>query len=95
MIAFMIAKGTPINAVKNGEWMGNYFEPRTTTKDLMFFLEDLRIDPLGAGRTLACAPGDVTIGGAWARAGFYGFAVTDPTHRYAMILVSHQYVKVG
>ena len=72
MLALNVAKGTKGLVIKDGkEWVAPNFITHTTTRDLMFFVEDIRIDPLGH---VGCGPQDVaTIGGAYAKGGWYGF----------------------
>jgi len=71
MIALEVKKGTKGKVIKEGkEWHGSNIKDHTTTKDLLFFAEDIRIDPLG---NLGPDPNGVTIGGAYAKAGWYGF----------------------
>ena len=72
MIALEVKKGTDGLVIKDGkEWVAPNFTNHTTTKDLLFFAEDIRIDPLGK---VGCGPQDcVTIGGVYAAGGWYGF----------------------
>ena len=70
MIALEVKAGTQGKVIKDGrEWRGENFKDHTVTKDLLFFAEDIAIDPLG---NLSPVDG-VTVGGAWAKAGWYGF----------------------
>lgn len=74
MRAFTIAKGTTIKIIKEKtEWYAENFAEHVTTKENMFFLEDMVVDPTGIlGQ--ACGPQHKrTIGGAYAAAGNYGF----------------------
>ena len=79
MIAFIIPEKTEVKVIaKNTEWYSYNFKPFTTTKENMFFLEDVRIDPLG---NVACGPQDrSTVGGSWAKAGYYGFESKETGH---------------
>jgi hypothetical protein len=72
MRAFEIKTGTIVSVIKEGkEWYGPNFEEHETTKDNLFFLEEIAIDPMGHVGT---GPQHrVTIGGAYAKAGYYGF----------------------
>ena len=71
MIALEVKAGTKGKVIKDGrEWHGDNFKDHTATKDLLFFAEDIVIDPIGK---LGPAPNGVTVGGAWAKAGWYGF----------------------
>ena len=71
MIALEVKEGTEGKVIREGkEWHGSNFKAHTTTKDLMFFAEDIVIDPLGH---IGPSPNGVTVGGTWAKAGWYGF----------------------
>jgi len=72
MRAFEVKKGTKCSVIKDGaEWTSNHFKPFTTTKDLLFFVEEIAIDPAGI---VGCGPQHKNvIGGAWAAGGYYGF----------------------
>ena len=70
MTALEVKAGTQGKVIKDGrEWRGENFKDHAVTKDLLFFAEDIAIDPLGNLSPV----GGVTIGGAWAKAGWYGF----------------------
>ena len=70
MIALEVKKGTKGKVIQDGkEWRGENFKEHTTTKDLLFFAEDIIVDPFGKLGPV----GGVTVGGAWARAQWYGF----------------------
>lgn len=70
MVALEVKKGTKGQIIRDGqEWTGNNFREFETTKDLLFFAEEIAIDPLfKLGQV-----GTNTIGAAWALAGWYGF----------------------
>ena len=71
MRAFEVKKGTVVQVIKEGrEWATPNFIERECKKDNLFFLEDIRIDPIGK---LGPMPGGVTIGGHYAHLGYYGF----------------------
>ena len=73
MIAFQVKKGTVVHCIEDGkEWAAPNIREHETVKDNLFFLEELIVDPTGISRT-ACIPNCVTIGSAYAGAGFYGF----------------------
>jgi len=73
MIALIVPKNTEVTVIKdNTEFYGNNLKQHVTTKENMFFAEDIRIDPLG---NVGCGPQDEsTIGGWYAEHGYYGFA---------------------
>jgi len=90
MRAFTIKKGTPAKVIRDGkEWLNDNFVNHTTTKDNMFFIEDMTVDPTGISKT-ACVPGTVVVGSAWAGAGYYGFRKDGYT-----LLVQFDYVYVS
>ena len=71
MKMFTVEAGTKVKLIKtNTEWYTYNFVDHTLKHDQSFFLEDVRIDPVG--RVANCR-GNVTVGSAWAEAGFYGF----------------------
>lgn len=73
MRAFIIAKNTPAYVVKQyGNW--NTEMRRIHTKEEhMFFVEEMRIDPTGIAKHCSVPADAKTIGGQFARDGFYGF----------------------
>jgi hypothetical protein len=75
MRAFVVKAGTEVKVIAKGkEWDSRNFEDQTTTEEQVFFLEDMRIDPLGIhGPPLK----GVTVGSAWADAGWYGFELEN------------------
>lgn len=73
MHAFIIPANTPIKVIRaNTEWRAENFRDAKTTKENFFFAEDLHVDPTGISKT-ASVPGTVTVGSAWANAGWFGF----------------------
>lgn len=71
-VALSIPKGTKALVIKDGkEWRGDNFHDYVTTKNLMFFREEIAVDPVGS--LGACRHHAVTIGGDIARKGYYGF----------------------
>ena len=72
MRAFEIKAGTVVRVIKDGqEWYGPNFQSHTTTQDNLFFLEEVAIDPFGK---VGCGPQfKKTIGGHYAKSGWYGF----------------------
>lgn len=72
MKLFVVKAGTPVKVHDNSRAsLGYPVEDRVTKRELAFELEEVRIDPLGLGRE------GVTIGSAWAEAGWYGFGYKD------------------
>lgn len=69
---FLIPQGTRIQAVRSGlDWSPRNMRSHVTRKDNVFDKEEVIVDPvgkLGANRQHAC-----TIGGSYARNGWYGF----------------------
>jgi len=71
MRAFEVKKGTIVNVIAEGkEWFSYNFEEHECQKDNLFFVEDICVDPLGH---VGCRPNEQNIGGAYAKAGYYGF----------------------
>lgn len=71
MRGFLVVKDTKVRVIKEGkEWYGSNFVDHVCKQDNMFFTEDIRIDPVGI---LGPCKNGVTVGGSWAKAGWYGF----------------------
>jgi hypothetical protein len=91
---FVVSAGTPVKVHDNSRGSYGYStEDRVTKRELSFTLEDVRIDPVGqVGRSR----GGVTIGSAWAEAGWYGFGYEDGPcgHKGWMVLVPASAVRV-
>lgn len=70
---FEILAGTEVKVIKVGqEWYGENFRIWTTQHDNLFDKEDMRIDPTGIASWCPALNG-ITIGSAYAKAGWYGF----------------------
>jgi len=71
LIALVVKKDTEVKTIQDGqEWKWENFKSEVLASDKMFSAEDIRIDPLGH---IGCGPQDTkVIGGAWAKAGWYG-----------------------
>jgi hypothetical protein len=70
---FEILAGTEVRVIKDGrEWRGENIRSWITRKDNLFDKAELCVDPTGIA-TWASVPGGVTIGSAFAEAGYYGF----------------------
>lgn len=69
---FKIHAGTKVKLIKEGkEWYAHNFLEYTTTVDTIFEKHEIVIDPVGR---ISCHAGYVnTIGGQYAKAGWYGF----------------------
>ena len=71
MKLFKVAKGTEVKVIKGGvEWYSGNFVTHTTKNENIFELEQIVIDPVGKQGPNKHG---VTVGGAWANAGWYGF----------------------
>jgi len=92
MRAFMIDKGVQARAIKDTvlDWQMQNYKTITTSDDLMFFIEDMRIDPTGIAKHASTPANRVTIGGHWASQGYYGFE-----RKGWVLLVHHSQVTVG
>ena len=71
MIALVVKKDTQVKTIQDGqEWKWDNIKSEVLAEDRMFFAEDIRIDPLGH---VGCGPQNTNVvGGAWAKAGWYG-----------------------
>jgi hypothetical protein len=77
MKLFHVKQGTAVKIHDNTDGTVATYrtEDRVLKCDMIFELEDVRIDPVGR---VGCHRGFVkTIGGAWADAGYYGFGYKD------------------
>lgn len=73
---FKVPAGTLVRTIKvNDEW---YSKSETTSRDTFFEVEDIRIDPMGH---VGVGPQYFkTVGGVWAKLGYYGFKImASPT----------------
>ena len=89
---FLIKKGTPVRIVdfSRVNYPGSIVK-LITTKDIVFGKEDLTIDPTGIAWKYTAVPQNVkTIGGDYAKKGYYGFNYEKHT-----MLVASSYVKYG
>jgi hypothetical protein len=70
---FEIKAGTEVRVIKVGqEWYAQNFKEWTTRQDNLFDKEQMTIDPTGIASWCPPLKG-VTIGSAYADAGWYGF----------------------
>jgi len=71
MKMFKVAQGTKVVVIKSGaEWYTKNFVDHSTKNENLFAMEEIVIDPVGK---LGPSKNGVTVGGAWAAAGYYGF----------------------
>ena len=72
---FIVEKGVVARAIKDGrEWVDKNFQTIKTKEVNVFDKHELIIDPTGIGTAYALTRANkVTIGGAYAAAGWYGF----------------------
>jgi len=71
---FVVEEGTKVRVIREKkEWYPENFAEHVTQHTNVFDKSELVVDPTGIGRKYASVPNDVTVGGAWAQAGWYGF----------------------
>lgn len=89
MKLFTIKSGTPCRVVKVGnEWTPGNILTHETEHENVFEVEDIAIDPVGR---VNCHAGMTrTIGGSYARNGYYGFV-----KRGWIIIVHQSFVQVS
>ena len=63
----------------------------TMKRDEMYFVEDIRVDPIGKA---GLGPVGPTIGAEYARKGWYGFALPKNSKGYELLLVPASAVEV-
>lgn len=70
---FEIKAGTEVKVIRDGkEWYSDNFRIHVTKEDNLFDKEEMIIDPTGIASW--CPPiNGVTVGSAYAKAGWYGF----------------------
>jgi len=93
MKGFIVKEGTKIQVQDTVKSRG-YWKPfdMVTTKENLFFSEDIVIDPIGK---IGCHKGyKATVGGMYAEGGYYGFQRMDldtgRRDRYIMLVGLHQ-----
>lgn len=92
MKAFIVKQGTKVQAVIfNSYGSAPTIEKKEMKKDVMYFSEDICIDPLGK---LGAGPQSNTIGGSWAKMGFYGFELPENSKGYKIMLVHANDVEI-
>lgn len=73
---FEILAGTELLVIKDQrgvEWRSTNFRRWVARHDNLFDKEDMCIDPTGIASSWCSVPNGITIGSAYARAGYYGF----------------------
>lgn len=76
MKLFRVHKGTPVKVIADHkEWVSFNFVDMETTKDNIFTLEEMTLDPTGCGVNHCLTPDKHpnVVGDAWVKAGYYGF----------------------
>jgi len=88
---FEVKAGTKVLVIKDGvEWFGYNFKDWTTKQDNLFEKEEMVIDPTGIATWTPPLSG-VTIGSAYAKAGWYGFK----SHGYIVLVGGHNVRYIG
>lgn len=73
MKLFKVEEGTSIKIIEEGsDWLPSNIHNTSTTEEILFELNEMRVDPTGIS-DLACTPEDQVVGGEWAKKGWYGF----------------------
>lgn len=83
---------TTVRIIKEGvEWFSNNFQEHETTKDNVFNLEEMTIDPtMPYSSWCLTRYNKSTVGGYWAECGYYGFRqngwfVLIPTNKVTLV----------
>lgn len=84
MRAFVVKKGTEVFAAGFKKSSSVVLDKKITKEDKMYFIEDIGVDPIGKVGT---GPNHNSIGGQWAREGYYGFKLPQNTQGYELMLV--------
>jgi hypothetical protein len=92
MRAFVIEEGTRVNAIKFNGLAQPQIDEKVIKEQTLYFLEDIVIDPVGK---IGCGPQYMTIGGDWARKGYYGFQLPKNKSGYDIILVHSSDITVN
>lgn len=88
---FEVKQGTEVKVIKDGvEWYSQNFRTWITKKDNLFDKEEMIIDPTFIASW--CPPkGGVTVGSAYAEAGYYGFR----SQGYAILVPASKVKYIG
>ena len=76
MKLFSVSKGTKVRVIEDGqEWYSDNIKNHETSENHAFELEEMCVDPVrtNGGNPASSAFDLNTVGGDWARAGWYGF----------------------
>jgi len=92
MRAWLIKEGVIAQAVKFNGLASPTIENKIIKEEVMYFEEDVAIDPIGK---FGCGPQYNTIGGQWARKGFYGFKLPENKSGYDILLVHTNDIVIG
>ena len=83
MKLFVLHPGTPIRVIEDGkDWLPGNFKDTVLKQKLMFDLEDLLVDPTGPQH-------EKTVGGYYAKHGWYGFSYQGPSKRYIILVLGN------
>lgn len=83
---FLIKQNTEVLAVSYSKEAPSSIEAKKTNKEVIYSLEDVQVDPVGK---LGSHKESVSLGGQFARDGFYGFKLPNNKKGYETMLV-HQ-----
>jgi hypothetical protein len=93
MRAWLIKEGVEGHAVKfEGLVSTPKIEKKVIKEEVMYFEEDVEIDPVGK---FGCGPNQKSIGGDWARKGYYGFKLPENKSGYKLILIHSNDIEIG
>lgn len=92
MRAWLLKEGTEVIAVNFKGYGAPQLDKKVLKEEVMYFEEDIAIDPIGK---LGCGPGDITIGGDWAKKGFYGFKLPENKSGYSIMLAHSNDIQIG
>jgi len=71
---FIVKEGVRAKAIKEGdEWYGRNFVDLTTRQVNVFEKCELVVDPTGVSKVASVPQHRKTVGGDWAKKGWYGF----------------------
>ena len=89
---FEIPQGTDVLTIEDGkDWIYDHFTKTALKKSTIFEKEDMMVDPTGISRDCA-VPSQQTLGGMYARAGYYAFRFTSNRARKFVILAKQESV---
>jgi len=82
--AFIVKEGTSVIAVNSKKYSSTILDNKIIKKETMYFLEDIRVDPIGK---VGEDPNHDSIVDRWARQGYYGFELPENSQGYELMLV--------